>query len=213
MATVGGGTSQKRLRSGPIPAFRDRGCSWNSNYQARLHKLGANMTSLERLIYQIVAAVIAIVLWSSVLYHRGYRNGETDRIAYYEPILRKAAEDTISANQRAALADRRADQINDDLETEHAQAQQALLDRATAAESRISSLLRQQRSNSSVRCEQVSPVPGPSGVGTGTSQIDPRDDRLAVSLAAVGSACEHDADALARWQEWYSRQRQALTQP
>lgn len=156
--------------------------------------------------------IVLLLVATALIERHGYNRGVLERNAYYEPILRQAAEAKISADQRASAAEKRADTINNNLETEHEQAEQALLERATSAESRIASLLRQHSATAPHCGEQVPPVPGAPARGDGQGPGVNGDDRLAGGVSTVGKHCEHDADSLTRWQEWYSQQRESLKQ-
>lgn len=158
--------------------------------------------------------ILFLLIASAVMIeHFGYNRGVAERDAYYAPILRRAAQAKIAADQRAADAEERSVEINTNLEAEHANAEQILRARATDAESRISDLLRQHAAYIARRYQPVPTIPLAPVGGPGQATGPERDDRLAESVSTVGGACEHDADALARWQEWYSRQRSSLNQP
>ena len=164
---------------------------------------------------EMIAGLVIVVLFivlAFLIEHHGYSKGVAARNAYYEPILLQAAQDKAKADLKAQKADERAAQINTDLESEHAQDQQALEARAAAAESRIADLLH-QRAQAAPHCDSTVPaVPPAPAARTGPAPGDERDYELAGSVSEVGKQCEHDADALAEWQQWYSRQRQSLNQ-
>lgn len=159
----------------------------------------------------ILIALVLIVL-GVVIDRHGYNRGVSARDAYYQPILLKAAQDKAAADQKAQAADQRAQQINTDLEDEHAKDHQALVVRVADAESRIADLLHERAANTPHCSSPVPAIPPAPAARTGPAPGDERDNRLAASVSTVGGKCEHDADGLAEWQEWYSRQRKTLTQ-
>lgn len=158
-----------------------------------------------------VVAVVVLVCMMFVVRHGGYLAGSADRTAYYEPILRQAAEDKIAADQRADAADRRSLEITAKVETDHAEIEQSLTARSVVAESRIADLLRQHAAAAPHCGVQVPAVPSSAAVGTGAAPGDPRDGRLAERVSGVGRQCEHDANELGAWQQWYERQRASLS--
>jgi hypothetical protein len=147
------------------------------------------------------------------IYHGGYVAGQAERTAHYEPILVQAARDKEDADRRADKAEQAAKDINAKLETDHAQHQKELVDRAAGADARIAQLLRQRAAASATLCHQpLSTVPGGWTVIVGPSAGDASDNRLASRVSGVGKQCEHDAAEVAEWHTWYSRQRAAYTE-
>jgi hypothetical protein len=169
------------------------------------------MTRLELQAVVAIILVAGLIIIAKLIDHHGFARGVTDRTAYYEPILRKAAEAKIAADARADAADRRSLTITAQVENDHAGIEASLVARAGVAESRIADLLR-RRAPATPHCGVPVPaVPGSPAVSPGAAAGDPRDGRLAERVSGVGRQCEHDANALAAWQEWYDRQRASLT--
>jgi hypothetical protein len=163
--------------------------------------------------FQVVVAIIligALIIGAKLIEHHGFNRGAEDRTAFYEPILRKAAEDKIAADQRADAADRRSIAITAQVENDHAGVEESLTARARIAESRIAELLR-QRAGTPAHCSVQVPGVSASPVDSaGAPAGDSRDGRLAERVSGVGRQCEHDANELATWQDWYDRQSASL---
>lgn len=156
-----------------------------------------------------VAGVVIMVAYA-IGHHYGYAHGSEDKVAYYEPILREAADAKIAADGRATAAQLRAVKITSDVEQAHADIYKTLSDRATVAEQRIAVLLRQRTSPPANSRVEVSGVPAGAPERASPAPSDERDDRFAASVSSVGEQCEHDARELAEWQQWYERQRASL---
>jgi hypothetical protein len=169
---------------------------------------------INKLEWQVIGAIVLVsllVIVAKLIEHRGFVRGVADRVNYYEPILREAADAKIVADERADAADKRSIEITAKVENDHAGIEASLTARAGVAESRIAELLR-QHAGAAARCGgQVPPVPGGASNSTGPPASDPRDGRLAERVSGVGRQCEHDANELGAWQQWYQQQRAALT--
>lgn len=157
-----------------------------------------------------IALILGVVVF--LIYRHAYNRGVEDKVAYYEPILRQAADDKIAADERATAAEQRSVKITEQVEQSHAEMEKSLTDRALSAEQRIADLLRERAAPPSNRRLEVSTLPGGAPQRADPAPSDERDQRFAASVSSVARQCEHDASELAEWQKWYDRQRSSLTQ-
>lgn len=158
----------------------------------------------------LLAVLAALVVGGVAIHHQGYRAGQAEREAYYAPLMRAAELAKLQLDQRVRAADLAAKQITQDVETRHVQAEADLANRARRAESSIAELLRQHAPACTGR-EHLPTVPNSATRVTDAARESERAERLASSVRSVGQGCEADAERLARWQEWYQRQRAALS--
>lgn len=169
------------------------------------------MTEYAALIRFGLAGVALLAIYA-IGHHVGYGRGVEDKVAYYEPILRKAADAKIEADKRASAAESRAIKITTQVEQDHADLEKTLSDRAVAAEQRIVDLLRQRTATAANGSVKVPVLPGSPSERPPPTGSDQRDQRFAASVSDVARRCEHDASELAEWQRWYDEQRSSLIQ-
>jgi hypothetical protein len=164
-------------------------------------------------IYLIAALIVLLGLIGGGVYvhHHGYIAGQNERTAHYAALMQAANDAKDKANERVDRQDKAARTITEQSEKDHALLTQTLLDRTSTADARIAALLRQRAaSDAGARRCTVPTVPNTAGESAGTPASDPRNERLAGSVSRVGGQCEHDADELAEFQQWYARQKAAI---
>lgn len=165
------------------------------------------MISWLRLV-EVGAIVALIMIGANLSYHRGFASGATDRIAYYEPLLRAASEAKRRADERADEAEHRARAISMQSEKDHAEFVVELDRRVVATGQHLADIMRQRAAaeRAARRC-QVSTVAGAAGEPAASAAGDERDRRFADRVSGVGGRCEHDAAQVAEFQRWYAEQR------
>lgn len=155
----------------------------------------------------VSVTLIGSIAAGTAIHHHGYIVGQAERTAYYAPLLKAAADAKSAADARVAAQLTEAQRITVELEAHHGQIEQALTDRANAAELRITELLRERATaDTATGGDSVSSLPGVTTTSQGAASGDERDREFAASVSSVGHKCEHDADELAEFQRWYARQ-------
>jgi hypothetical protein len=152
------------------------------------------------------AAAVAVGLGLAYIHHRGYVSGQAERTSYYELLLDAARTAQAQANERSRQLERSAAEISQLVETEHATREQQHASELAAASTRISSLVRELATRGA-GCGGMPAAPGSAAGATGATAGSTRASAAAGRFVATGSACEHDADSLAAWQEWYAKQQ------
>lgn len=169
--------------------------------------------------YRLVAwAVTVTAVLGAVSYgvhdvhQRGYLAGQAERTAFYQPMIIQAQQAALRADQKSQRLDQQAATITAAIEAQHVDTEQVLTARAARAEQQLAQLLRQRATVSGPA--GGGPVPQVPGGAAGTAPTGGgrgRDDELARRLSDLGARCERDAARLTGWQDWYVRERAALS--
>lgn len=162
----------------------------------------------------IVAGVGVLLLAGLAwwLHHDGYVSGQAERTAYYRPLLAAANDAKLAADLKTADIEAASLKLTAEMQRDHEAQLKVLSDRESAAAARIADLLRSAAHRPAGSCP-VSEAARPAGVPDGAAASDARDRQFSVSLANVGGQCEHDAAALAGWQDYYRHQQTLINGP
>lgn len=155
--------------------------------------------------YIIGVLALASVLWG--IHHQGYKSGQAERTAHYQPILTAIDRERLAAEGRVKAAQAASAALTAEQEQRYALHLQAIQNRATRAEQRMVSFLQ----DGSSRCrDRVPEVAGASPKPEPAPEELERNRRLGGRIAGVGAGCEGDAAAVLDLQRFYNAQRALL---
>lgn len=167
--------------------------------------------------YGAIVLGVGIVLWFVYqgIYDSGYDAGRADAQGFYKPIIETAehlahqAEGRVKTLKEAQIA------ANLQLESQHAEMEQVLADRAGAAQRRINQLLRDaQAARNRCHMPEAGSSPGvPDGPAERAERHARLRDALAADFAAVGRDYESDAREILDWQRRDLSQQTLMNQP
>jgi hypothetical protein len=165
------------------------------------------MTTIADLVVTLVV-LVALAGAGFWMHHLGYISGQDERTSHFAPLMEAASDALAKANAHALEVETSAESISQQQEAQNAQVRETLAARVDAANGRINELLRQLAASHPTAGRQSVPTPtGAPAVIAGPTPSAQRDAELSRRVSVVGGQCEHDADELAAFQSWYSRQR------
>lgn len=151
--------------------------------------------------------VLALIggLWA--IHHHGYKAGQAERTAYYQPILAKIDLERVKAEARVKTIQASLDALPEETEKRHADAEKALRERADAAVRRNTDLVRLISRGD--RCP-VSEAAGHSAEPAGTSAVPDGLGRIGEDLTTLARRAVSDAQGLAACEQFLRDERNLL---
>jgi hypothetical protein len=144
-------------------------------------------------------------LW--YLHHHGYRAGQAERTAHYQPILKKIDEERIAASARVKALESAGEALSKETEQRHAETEKALRARAAAADERIARLVR--RISRGHDCP-VPEAPRDPAEPSGAAPIPDGLGGVGIALRALAERAVRDAERLAACQDFLRAERNLL---
>lgn len=160
---------------------------------------------LRYLPHLIGALVILGALWG--IHRHGYKAGQAERTAHYQPILTKVDQERLRAEGRVKAAESAGAALSIDTEKRLAESKKALAASRAAAERRIADLVRRITRGDACSLPEAPPDPAEPRSSPGEFA---RFGRIGADFSALAERAQRDAQRLTACQDLLRAERRLL---